>query len=93
MDWTLYKFTDIYLYCKKNLNKTYMDTLLERIKQYGLEKECYFSLYHTYYLLYERGNLKKCVEEVIYDVFEWEELEQILTKILMGESNEGGNTR
>lgn len=51
MDWTLYKFTDIYLYCKKYLAEDYIEKLLLRIEQYGLEKECYFSLYHTFRLL------------------------------------------
>lgn len=44
MDWTLYKFTDIYLYCKKYLNEKFAVKLVQRIKQYGLEEECFFSL-------------------------------------------------
>ncbi len=88
MDWTLYKFTDIYLYCKEHLNKAYIGKLLQRIKQYGLERECYFSLYHMYYLLYERRDLDKCVSEVIYDQ-KREEIGQILTKILMRQSDKG----
>lgn len=86
MDWTLYKFTDIYLYCKRNLNKSYIDKLLQRIEQYGLEKECYFSLYHMYDLLYEERDLEQCAGEVI-DASKREELEQILTRILMRQSN------
>lgn len=46
-DLSLYKFCDIYLLIHKWMDADFAVQLEERIKKYGLEKECYHALYYT----------------------------------------------
>lgn len=46
-DLSLYKFSDIFLFIKKFFTKTYVENLIERIKKYELESECFYTFYHT----------------------------------------------
>ena len=44
---TLYKFVDIYLFLKKFGDRTFSEELVEKIKAYGFEKECYYAIVNT----------------------------------------------
>ena len=46
-DISLYKYCDIYLYLNQFINKEFADGLIKGIKECGLEKECYYSLYNA----------------------------------------------
>lgn len=46
-DLSLYKFLDIYLLIANNNDKNLFLKLLQKIKAYGVEKECYYSLFFT----------------------------------------------
>lgn len=46
-DISLYKYCDIYLYLSRYMNDKYADDLIRRIKEVGLNKECYYALYYT----------------------------------------------
>lgn len=46
-DISLYKYCDIYLYLNRYINDTYIDDLIRRIKEVGLNKDCYYTLYYT----------------------------------------------
>ncbi len=46
-DMTLYKFVDIYLFLKKFGDRTFSEELVEKIKAYGFEKECYYAIVNT----------------------------------------------
>ena len=46
-DLNLYKFNDIYILLTKKGSTEMYKKLAERITHYGVEKECYFALFHT----------------------------------------------
>jgi len=46
-DLLLYKFSDINLLIHKYANKKYCEELSERIKELGVEKECYYAFENT----------------------------------------------
>lgn len=46
-DLSLYKFVDIYMILYEHTDKLWYDNLALAIKEYGLEKECYYALLHT----------------------------------------------
>lgn len=46
-DLNLYKFNDIYLLMRRNGSREFMEQLAFRIRDYGVEKECYFALFNT----------------------------------------------
>lgn len=48
MDKTLYKLMDIYLFCKNEMNKDFSEKFREKVKKYGLEKECRYTINIVY---------------------------------------------
>lgn len=46
-DLSLYKFCDIYLYVRRFLNGSFAGELARTIRQYGMQKECYYALSGT----------------------------------------------
>ncbi|MCI8388391.1 MAG: nucleotidyltransferase family protein [Clostridiales bacterium] len=46
-DLSLYKFCDIYLLTHKWMNEAFAAQLEQRVKRYGLEKECCYALHYT----------------------------------------------
>lgn len=49
--WTLYKFIDIYLFCKIMFKSGWEKSFIRKVKLYSLEKECFYSLYNMDKLL------------------------------------------
>lgn len=46
-DLSLYKFTDIYLFMKKFLDKSFAERFVTKVKTYGLQNECYYAIEKT----------------------------------------------
>ena len=46
-DQALYKYLDIYLFLSTYINDTFTSDLIRKIKEYGVEKECYYALYRA----------------------------------------------
>lgn len=46
-DLSLYKFTDIYAFLLKNSSKAFANRLCNKIHQYKLQKECYYTIQNT----------------------------------------------
>ncbi len=64
--WTLYKFTDIYLFCFKRLNFEWAEIFINKVRQYKLEKECFFSLNYMNQLLKFPDN--KGLQKILTDL-------------------------
>lgn len=50
-DLSLYKFSDIYMYCNKNLDSKFVKEFIKKVQEYKLQEECYYVLYYTNVLL------------------------------------------
>jgi len=46
-DISLYKYCDIYVYLNQYMNDAYATKLVRRVKEVGLHKECYYTLYYA----------------------------------------------
>lgn len=46
-DLSLYKFCDIYLFVNQFMDENFCRKFIDAIVAYGLQKECYYALYHT----------------------------------------------
>lgn len=46
-DVSLYKYIDIYLFARKMFDDNFKQDLLQRITEYGLERECFYTFYYT----------------------------------------------
>lgn len=64
-DISLYKYIDIYLFIHMYMDNAYAERLAQRIKAYGLEKECYYAFYYTKELLnVDNMNLDKLLTQI-----------------------------
>lgn len=54
-DISLYKYCDIFVYLKRYFSEEYAEKLIGRVKEVGLDKECYYALYYVN-KLFSMGN-------------------------------------
>lgn len=63
-DLLLYKFCDIYVLLMKDYLPEDFGVLLDRIKEYGVEKECYYTLVNTAEFFEKLAEKQECVDLV-----------------------------
>jgi hypothetical protein len=64
-DLSLYKFCDIYLLVNKWMDENFHREIKDRIFEFGLQKECYYALFHTKTLF---GIKNKYLQKLLSDI-------------------------
>lgn len=64
-DVSLYKYMDIYVYIVEFFNANFAKEFILLVKKYGLENECYYTLYYTK-LLFDISN--ECLDNILESI-------------------------